>query len=206
VGLVFVNSPHVCQIGGSDQNPIGSPMDSPKHFASHGSSRISFRSLAENPPRHCRRRISYGWRTVDLWPAVPPAFFPGNFPCRHRSFNYRNYVVRKFLPWILLIGVFIGLHARVIGKDPCEVAAKMHCSGESGPIHNDNSPCDTPHDKDCPAEHHHHVACSHTSPSSAEFDDSFRLAPPRSIFLGLSLESEIGPDGPFLSEDKPPLI
>jgi hypothetical protein len=50
------------------------------------------------------------------------------------------------------------------------------------------------------------VACSHSLPSAAEFDYACRLAPPSSFFQCVSLESEIGPDGPFLSEDKPPLI
>jgi hypothetical protein len=114
--------------------------------------------------------------------------------------------VRNFLSWILLIGVFIGLHAKAIGKDPCEVAAKMHCSEKSGSHHDDSPPCDSSHDEKCPAEHHHHVACSHNSPSAADFDYSCRLASPSSFFLGVTQESESAPDGPFLSEDKPPLI
>jgi hypothetical protein len=114
--------------------------------------------------------------------------------------------LRNFLSLFLLIGVFIGLHAKVIGKDPCEVLAKMHCSEESGSTHKDSSPCDTSHDENCPPEHHHHVACSHTFPSAAEFDDSCRLAPLAFHLLGVSWESETAPDGPFLSEDKPPLI
>jgi hypothetical protein len=132
--------------------------------------------------------------------------FFGNFSCRRRFFGYPNLDVRNFLPWILLLGVFIGLHAKVIGKDPCEVAAKMHCSEKSGTHHDGNPPCDSSHDKNCPTEHHNHVACSHSSPFSAEFDYSCRLAPPSSSFQGVSVESEVGPDGPFLSEDKPPLI
>ncbi|MCU0778129.1 MAG: hypothetical protein MUF86_10750 [Akkermansiaceae bacterium] len=129
-----------------------------------------------------------------------------NFTCCRRFFGYPNLVVRHFLSWILFVGVFIGLHAKVIGKDPCEVVAKMHCSDKSGTHHDDNAPGDSSHDENCPPEHHHHAACSHTSPSAAEFDYSCRLAPLAFHLLGVSLESEFAPDGPFLSEDKPPLI
>jgi hypothetical protein len=114
--------------------------------------------------------------------------------------------VRKLLPWILLIAIVTGLNARVIGKDPCEVAAKMHCSGGDESHHDHHLPCDTSHDQKCPAEHHHHVACCHSFPSAAEFECTCRLSPPSSSFLGVLLESEIAPDGPFLSEEKPPLI
>jgi hypothetical protein len=114
--------------------------------------------------------------------------------------------MRNFLSWFLLVGVFFGLHAKLIGKDPCDVAAKMHRSEGSGSHHHDDPPCDSSHDEKCPAEHHHHVACCHQSPSAAEFDYACRLAPPSSLFLGVTLESEFAPDGPFLSEDKPPLI
>ena len=143
-------------------------------------------------------------------PACPPDLTLFNifwiFSCRCWALDYKNSDVRVFLPWILVIGVFIGLNHKLIGKAPCEVAARMPCAAECGSLHDDHPPCDESHDQNCPAEHHHHAACCHTPPSTAEFDFYRRLVPPSSYFVGVALVSDIIPDGPHLSSDRPPLI
>jgi hypothetical protein len=115
--------------------------------------------------------------------------------------------MRTLFTWFALLGIMVGLQGRVLGLDPCEVLESLHHPECGGHSHSDHGhPDDSSHDKQCPQEHHHHVACSHSLPSSADFDGSCRLSPPSSFFQGVSHESEKAPDGPSLSEDKPPLI
>lgn len=108
---------------------------------------------------------------------------------------------------ILVLAVFIGLQARVLAKDPCEVIASMHQVDDCCHRNEKTLPCDPSHEENCPAEHHHHcgVLC-HASPLVSENDFASRLAVPTSIRLRLQPESELIPEGPCLSSDRPPII
>lgn len=109
--------------------------------------------------------------------------------------------------FILVLTVFIGLQARVLAKDPCEVMVSMHQGDHCDHHHEESLPCDPSHEKNCPAEHHHHcgIVC-HVSPLVSENDFAGRLAEPTSIRLRLRSESELIPEGPYLSSDRPPII
>ncbi len=105
-----------------------------------------------------------------------------------------------------MIGVLIGLHTKALAHDACEMACNMECTEESGDHHHDSTPSETSDDSKCPVEHHHHFACNHSNPLVAQFDFACRLSPPSFSYVGVLWLSETAPDGPFLSEDKPPLI
>ena len=114
--------------------------------------------------------------------------------------------MRHLLTWLVLLGVCAGLHARAFAADPCEVMEKMHVHGDAGDCHEPGSPCDSSHDKQCPADHHHHGCFCHGMPLVASGDSAISLQVACSILTRLAHDGENPPDGPFLSEDKPPLI
>jgi hypothetical protein len=115
--------------------------------------------------------------------------------------------MRLVSSFVLVFAVIIGLQARVLAKDPCEVIASMHQVDPCDHPHEESLPCDPSHEKNCPAEHHHHgcVVC-HVSPLASEDDFASRLELPTSIRLRLWPESELIPEGPYLSSDRPPII
>lgn len=114
------------------------------------------------------------------------------------------HVVSSF---ILVIAVFFGLQARVLSKDPCEVIASMQHAEHCDAHHEDSPPCDPSHEKNCPAEHHHHcgMVCP-VNPLTSENDFAYRLSAPASSRLRWRPESELIPEGPHLSSDRPPII
>lgn len=116
--------------------------------------------------------------------------------------------MRLVASFILVLAVFIGLQARVLAKDPCEVMVSMHQGVHCDHHHEESLPCDPSNEENCPAEHHHHhcgVLC-HVSPLVSENDFVGRLAAPTSIRLRLRPESELIPEAPCLSSDRPPII
>lgn len=106
-----------------------------------------------------------------------------------------------------LAAVLVGLQVRVLADDPCEVLTAMHQSDPCEHHHEDNPPCDPSHGEKCPAEHHHHCgALCHVMPLVSENDYACRLPLPVSSRLRVIPESDMIPDGPYLSSDRPPII
>lgn len=118
--------------------------------------------------------------------------------------------MRLWLTWLLALGVFAGLHARVLASDPCETLARSHhhCHGEE----NDSHPCheepgDSDHDKQCPAEHHHHHGCvCPVMPLIPNSEPQVRLGCHSSRLGRCVEERQRIPEGPVLGMDKPPLV
>lgn len=107
---------------------------------------------------------------------------------------------------MLAIAVFFGLQSRFVAKDPCEVLATMHQKVHSG-HHEENLPCDPLHDENCPPEHHHHCgAVWHLAPLVSENEINVRLPWLSSSDLRPSEESDLIPEDPYLSSEKPPII
>ncbi|RPJ35182.1 MAG: hypothetical protein EHM17_03715 [Verrucomicrobiaceae bacterium] len=114
--------------------------------------------------------------------------------------------MRWILTCLLLLGLCAGLQGRALAADPCEVLAAMHEHGESDHHHDPGKPCDPEHDKNCPLDHHGHSCFCHAMPLADVGDPLVRLRVPCLSIGRLRHERETAPDGPFLSEDKPPLI
>jgi hypothetical protein len=107
----------------------------------------------------------------------------------------------------MLLAVLFGLHLRVLAKDPCEILSLMHQADHSDHHHEGNLPCDPSHNEKCPSEHHHHCgALCHLMPLVSENDFVCRLPLPVSSRLRVIPESDLIPDGPYLSSDRPPII
>lgn len=108
---------------------------------------------------------------------------------------------------ILMLAVFVGLHARVLAKGPCEVIVSMHQADHCDHHHEESPPCDSSQEKDCPAEHHHHCGLGcHVSPLVTEENLSSLLLVPAFSRLRLRSDSELIPEDPDLSSDRPPII
>lgn len=112
---------------------------------------------------------------------------------------------------IIVITIFAGTHSRLLAADPCDVVETMH-QQESGKMHecpaNSSTPCKSNHDDTCPVDHHHHGSGCFCpgNPLMNSNDGLLSLITPCYSLLRLTDESGTAPDGPFLSEDKPPLI
>lgn len=117
---------------------------------------------------------------------------------------FRPFMMRWMLTWLLLLGVCAGLQARAFATDPCDVISSMN--GHSDHHHESGKPCDPEHDKQCPQDHHDHGCFCHGMPLVDASDQVLRLCAPSRSLSRLCHERETAPDGPFLSEDKPPLI
>ena len=128
--------------------------------------------------------------------------------CDRPDFDYSFPRVMKTLAsWLLVVAVLFGLQLRVLAHDPCEVLATMTEDCHTGHPHENDAPCDSPHDKNCPSEHHHQGgACCHVLPLVSDNQAACRLASPASYRLRLRPERALIPEGPYLSSDRPPLI
>jgi hypothetical protein len=115
---------------------------------------------------------------------------------------FRPFMMRWIFTWLLLLGVCAGLQARTFALDPCVVISSMQGHSDHGHGH----PCDPEHDKNCPQDHHDHGCFCHIMPLADASDQAIRLSAPCRSLSRLCHERETAPDGPFLSEDKPPLI
>lgn len=115
-------------------------------------------------------------------------------------------LMRYLLAWLLMLGVFAGLQGRAFAADPCDMMAAMHDNGHSDHHHEPGKPCDPSHDQKCPLDHHYHGCFCHGMPLMDARDLSIRLSAPSLSLSLLRHARETAPDGPFLSEDKPPLI
>lgn len=115
-----------------------------------------------------------------------------------------------FLKIILVLSVLIGMHSRLFAADPCDVIAAMHEHGHYHHHDHDHpDPCDS-HDQQCPPDHHHHhhgAGCFCIGmPMIDQRDHKIQLLAPCFSLSRMKNERENIPDGPCLSEDKPPLI
>lgn len=107
----------------------------------------------------------------------------------------------------MVVAVLLGLQLRVLAHDPCEVLTTMMEDCHSGHDHGNDAPCDAPHDKNCPSEHHHQGgSCCHILPLVSDHQLACRSAVPASYRLRLHPECALIPEGPYLSSDRPPLI
>jgi hypothetical protein len=116
--------------------------------------------------------------------------------------------------YLLLLGVFAGVGLRAFGNpnhkeaaDSCPVVS--NCS-DADPDCHDTQHSDDEHGPECPSEphehHHHHGPCCGGNYLTVRDADGLRLVIPAESRLEISLVGSIIPDGPVLSEDKPPLI
>jgi hypothetical protein len=71
--------------------------------------------------------------------------------------------------------------------------------------HSPDAPCGNSHDEECPLDHHQGHCC-HVMPLAAEFQHPSAVFGFTFSFMPIRSEAELAPDGPYLSEDKPPLI
>jgi hypothetical protein len=113
--------------------------------------------------------------------------------------------MRIFLKIIVVLSMLIGMHSRTFAVDPCDFVT---ASNEHEHHHDHHAPCHS-HDEQCPADHHHHHGagcfCS-AMPMTDQRDHVIQLLTPRSSLSRMQHERRSIPDGPFLSEDKPPVI
>lgn len=115
--------------------------------------------------------------------------------------------MRRFLPWLLILGILAGQSSRLAGIDPCEETNASHQS-EHPHDHggHDEHPCSPDHDKNCPIDHHNsHGFCCHQMPMATSDRE------PAASFLQFSLSPVRDdhyrvPDAPCSKLDKPPLI
>jgi len=113
-----------------------------------------------------------------------------------------------FLKAIVVLSMLIGMHSRLFAADPCDVMAAAVHEHAQDHHHDQPCPCDSHEDKCPPDQHHHHGAgcfCS-AMPMIDQRDQSIRLLAPCTSLSRMHNERESIPDGPYLSEDKPPLI
>jgi hypothetical protein len=83
----------------------------------------------------------------------------------------------------------------------------MHEKTHPGHDHEEHLPCDPLHDKNCPIEHHHHcgTAC-HVTPMISENDIKCRAPWSPTKDQRPLQESDLMPEDPYLSSEKPPII
>jgi hypothetical protein len=109
---------------------------------------------------------------------------------------------------MLIVGcVLVGLGAQVlritVGGAICPHSKVTCCENHLAEMplddhdNDDGGPCE---------HHHHHGCCSHPLPLTLDTTLVYRLGIPGGSLLAIRHESEITPEGPFLSSDKPPLI
>jgi hypothetical protein len=115
--------------------------------------------------------------------------------------------MRIFASLVLVVAVFFGQYARVMAKDPCEVIASQYQNDHPDHHHEEHLPCDPSHDEDCPSHHHHHcgtvcqvvpLICENEVKCGAPWRLSDNLRPRQ--------ESDLMPEDPYLSSEKPPII
>ena len=106
----------------------------------------------------------------------------------------------------MVIVVFFGLHSRCFARYACEAHASPHQADHSDHYHGVNLPYDVSQGENFPQDHHEHDCYCQGMPMANARDQSIRLSAPCLSLLGIRHEREMVPEGPFLSEDKPPLI
>jgi hypothetical protein len=107
---------------------------------------------------------------------------------------------------LILLGVIAGMQGRALASDPCEVMETTHLHGNHGHQDEPGKSCDPCHDKQCPLDHHNHGCFCHGMPLVPAFDSFISLQVPCRSLSRLEHDGDNPPDGPFFSEDKPPLI
>ena len=120
--------------------------------------------------------------------------------------------------YLLLFGAFTGLGVRAFGNpihgdSDVVCAASVECP-DSDMDHShggeDEPHSDDEHEPECPDDphehHHHHGPCCVGNILMVHDGEGMRLSIPTESRLELSFVGSILPDGPVLSEDKPPLI
>lgn len=118
--------------------------------------------------------------------------------------------LRKCATWLMIVGVFVAVSLRAIGFEHYHDTRYKCCQPGETPadsqLDQDLPDDDQQDDQDDPTGHEHHNCCSSGLPLIIDNGSNSRLGVPGSSRLGILHEGEVPPDGPFLSEDKPPLI
>jgi len=115
--------------------------------------------------------------------------------------------MRIFASLVLVVVVFFGQHSRALAKDTCEVTASQHQKDHPDHCHDDHLPCDSSHDKDCPSHHHHHCGTTcHFTPLISENDIKCRAPWCLADNVRPRQDSDLMPEDPYLSSEKPPII
>ena len=120
--------------------------------------------------------------------------------------------VLRFVTWLLVLGVFAGLGGRLlmgqgVQSVPC-VEADHCCDTNDGHHEPSQDKHEDEHGPDCPpGPHHHHQGhCCSGGAMTAETGSRCSLAVLEEGRTLLSFGSEVPPDEPVFSLDKPPLI
>jgi hypothetical protein len=111
-------------------------------------------------------------------------------------------LMKLLLTWILMFGVFAGLNSRVIAVDGTCVA----CFEDGGSSYKETPQKGDPGDNKCPVDHHHNGCCCHVQLVAAAEKAEAKSGQPVLLLPRDRHESDMAPDGPFLSSEKPPLI
>ncbi|GAA5117509.1 hypothetical protein JIN84_17255 [Luteolibacter yonseiensis] len=119
-------------------------------------------------------------------------------------------VLKSYVTWAMIVGVFVALSLRAIGFDHLHDIRSNSCStiemSADSQLDADLPDDDQQDDKGCPPDHEHHNCCSSGLPLSLDSSYICRLGVPGSSLLGVRHEGEVPPEGPFLASEKPPLI
>lgn len=112
--------------------------------------------------------------------------------------------------YLMVFCVLAGLHASAVASDVCRSTtcselvdhwdSPDNCSASSRKdIHHEGDPC--------PLDHHHHCdSCTHALPMIVESEPVCQIGIAGILLIGSFHESDLAPEEPFLSSEKPPLI
>jgi len=119
-----------------------------------------------------------------------------------------GHLKKSLFIWFLTLGIITGLNLRVFamasGCTSIRSETECHsCEHQEALSAEHHSHEDSEGD---PLHHHHHEGCVHSLPLTVGRDSTIVLLVPVCLSQHLRPESEVAPDSPFLSSEKPPLI
>lgn len=143
-------------------------------------------------------------------PSIAGSRFFESFALRGRAYVIGYAALRKYVTWVMIVGVFVALSLRAIGLDHLHHEIRSNCCKSielslDGELDTDLPDDDQQDDKNGPPDHEHGSCCS-ASPLTIDTSFICRLGVPGSSLLGVRHEGEVPPEGPFLASEKPPLI
>lgn len=111
-------------------------------------------------------------------------------------------VMKCVMTFLALFGILMGVNLR--GLETLTVCSSLHAPIQCHTCeHSETLPTDN---DGPPKHHHHHQCCIHALPVVVECDSAILLPVSVSATLNLRPESDVIPEAPSLSAEKPPLI